>query len=82
MSVAAVEIAGTASDTAADCVAAVTRLGNDVYLILGGLVGKRRLSANSTWLAAATSRPSGLLDVDSNPISMLFEEIYKIRAIN
>jgi four helix bundle protein len=37
--VAAVEIAGSAGDTTADCVAAVTRLGNDVYLMLGGLVG-------------------------------------------
>jgi four helix bundle protein len=34
--VAAVEIAGSAGDTTADCVAAVTRLGNDVYLMLGG----------------------------------------------
>ena len=37
--VAAVEIAGSAGDTTADCVAAVARLGNDVYLMLGGLVG-------------------------------------------
>ena len=37
--VAAIEIAGSAGDTAASSVAAVTRLGNDVYLMLGGLVG-------------------------------------------
>ena len=37
--VAAVEIAGSAGDTSADAVAVVTRLGNDVYLMLGGLVG-------------------------------------------
>jgi four helix bundle protein len=37
--VAAVEIAGGAGDTSPDAVAAVTRLGNDVYLMLGGLVG-------------------------------------------
>src|SRR5664280_2100877 len=37
--VAAVEIAGSAGDTSPDDVAAVTRLGNDVYLMLGGLVG-------------------------------------------
>ena len=37
--VAAVEIAGSAGDTSSDAVATVTRLGNDVYLMLGGLVG-------------------------------------------
>ena len=37
--VAAVEIAGSAGDTSADAVEAVVRLGNDVYLMLGGLVG-------------------------------------------
>jgi len=36
--VAAVEIAGSAGDTSSDAVATVTRLGNDVYLMLGGLV--------------------------------------------
>ena len=36
--VAAVEIAGSAGDTSTDAVTAVTRLGNDVYLMLGGLV--------------------------------------------
>ena len=37
--VAAVEIAGSAGDACPDAVAAVTRLGNDVYLMLGGLLG-------------------------------------------
>jgi len=37
--VAAVEIAGSAGDTTAESVAAVTRIGSDVYLMLGGLVG-------------------------------------------
>jgi four helix bundle protein len=37
--VAAVEIAGSAGDASADAVAAVTQLGNEVYLMLGGLVG-------------------------------------------
>jgi len=36
--VAAVEIAGSAGDTSTDAVTAVVRLGNDVYLMLGGLV--------------------------------------------
>jgi hypothetical protein len=34
-----VEIAGSAGDACPDAVAAVTRLGNDVYLMLGGLLG-------------------------------------------
>ena len=37
--VAAVEIAGSAGDASTDAVAAVVRLGNDVYLMLGGLIG-------------------------------------------
>ena len=37
--VAAVEIAGQAGDACADAVAVVNRLGNEVYLMLGGLVG-------------------------------------------
>ena len=37
--VAAVEIARSAGDTSDDAVAAVTRLANDVYLMLGGSVG-------------------------------------------
>jgi four helix bundle protein len=37
--VAAVEIAGSAGDACPDAVAAVTRLGNDVYRMLGGLLG-------------------------------------------
>jgi four helix bundle protein len=37
--VAAVEIAGSAGDTSAESVAAVTRIGDDVYRMLGGLVG-------------------------------------------
>ncbi len=37
--VATVEIAGGAGDTPADAVEAVVRLGNDVYLMFGGLVG-------------------------------------------
>ena len=37
--VAAVEIAGETGDAVASAVALVTRLGNEVYLMLGGLVG-------------------------------------------
>ncbi len=48
--VAAVEIAGSAGDTSDDAVAAVTRLGNDVYLMLGGWWGSHHAPGPATHL--------------------------------